>query len=122
MTQPVGVTELASSAKIKVTAKCGEKKQLSIEGVSVEFSCEGHPEVIPSPHSQDPGRVALVVQDFASLLERLPSESEIDTQAPPVVFTVPHDRSVSLDDLSGHISVAHQEHRAIRLDIGSQRQ
>ena len=120
--RPVEIAELAAPAMLKVTAKCGEKKQLSIEGVSIEFICERDeekPEIIPKPRQQDPGQVALVIQDFATLSARLPRESEIDTYADPVVFTVPHDRIVSLDDLSDIISICRRERRPIRFDIGS---
>lgn len=123
--RPAEIAEFATPAMLKVSVKCGEKKQLSIEGVSIEFICErddDQSEIIPEPHQFDPGQVALLVEDFPTLLERLPRESEIDTHADPVVFTVPHDRVVSLEDLSDIISICRRERRAIRFDIGSQRQ
>lgn len=132
--RPAETAELATPAVLKVTGKCGEKHQLSIAGVSVEFICEPQtppspetpppqettprqeaiptPEVIPSPHPQEPGRVALVINDLATLLGQLPGKSEIDLDADPVIFTVPYGRSVSLNDLSHHILAS------IFLDLG----
>jgi hypothetical protein len=140
--RPALTPELVTPAVLKVTSKCGEKQQLAIWGVTIEFICGSEttptpeptqpqetispqgtipsPEVIPSPEPQPPGRVALVIDDVGTLLGQLPETSAIDPHADPIVITVPHDRSVSLNDLVNDISVAHQEHRAIRFDIGSQ--
>ena len=108
--------------QIKVTAKCGETRYVLIAGTSVEFTCasgHGQPEVIPSPSSLGPGRVAIINMD--DLLARLPAPPEINAYADPVAIAVPQGRNVSIEDIDDAIAVARQENRAIRFDLGSDR-
>lgn len=108
-------------AQIKVTAKCGETRHMLIAGIPVEFNCEserGQPEVIPPPVAHGPRRVAIV--NMGALLERLPASSEINPYADPVAIPVPWGRNVSVEDIGDNITVARQENRAIRFDLGTE--